>query len=141
MAESIKLTDGKFIDATGVYDSSVGKTQNLINEEMLGRVKIISVPQANGFTLRFSGYLKNTRSLAFFMIPSGQSGIGTPISASFDGNGGPNRAENCSLMVSTTESFITIGTGYLHVSSGYFGDWGNFTLIVIEPELQISIEY
>lgn len=99
MSESIKLNEGKFIDASGVYDSAKGKTQSQINGDLnshiiirkftstlsydyvVNGVKDINIPisQVDGYTPILAVYAGNDKNNYIF---SSQSSIGISSTAS-----------------------------------------------------------
>ena len=62
MANSVKLSNGDFIDTSGIYDSAKGKTQAEINDSY-HRAHTANIP-ADSWTIDEQGYYSSTVTLA-----------------------------------------------------------------------------
>ena len=53
MGKSVKLTDGSYIDAEGVYDATQGKTQTAINASLVKNANKFALTHINRYVVAY----------------------------------------------------------------------------------------
>ena len=94
----------------------------------------------NKVKINFSGKVK-TRQLIGLLIVCGQSGICSPISIAFNGNG--DYEEPKSVCVSDNDGVATTTDLSIYISSSFKDSWGNICIVLFgeHKELNITTEY
>nr|DAT55779.1 MAG TPA: Receptor Binding Protein sandwich domain, phage receptor [Caudoviricetes sp.] len=91
--------------------------------------------------LKFSGEV-NTRRLAALLYIFGQSGPIEPITIGFGGIDGAALAQNLDTVISSNTYGITAGsTGTVHIPQAINYGYGNYTILLIQSNLNVEIEY
>lgn len=91
--------------------------------------------------LKFSGEV-NTRRLAALLYVFGQSGPIEPITIGFGGIDGAALAQNLDTVISSNTHGITAGsTGTVHIPQAINYGYGNYTILLIQSNLNVEIEY
>lgn len=140
VVEAVKKADLAINDENGNNIVETYATKEVLNKK--SDIKILEFGQGNtAANLKFSGKVK-TRRLAALLYVFGQLGPIEPIAIGFDGDAGISLAQNLYVNVSSNTHGITRGpTGAVYIPANINKNWGGYTILLIQSNLNIEIEY
>lgn len=140
VVEAIKKADLAINDENGNNIFETYATKEALNKKL--DLKILEFGQSNiPANLKFSGEV-NTRRLAALLYVFGQGGpIEQTIAIGFSGDGGTGLAQNSRAVTSSNEYGIAGSMGTVYIPENIKGDWGCYTILLIQTNLNVEIEY
>lgn len=140
VVKAVKKADLAINDENGNNIIETYATKAALNKK--SDLKILEFNQLDkAANLKFSGEV-NTRRLAALLYVFGQSGPIEPVTIGFGGIDGTASAQNLDTVISSNTQGITAGSnGTVHIPQAINYGYGNYTILLIQSNLNVEIEY